>query len=101
MMPSLVSDVLARTASLARPVRGATGLALALVPVLLGHAPGRAAGPMPPAQPARAAQQALAQLLSGNRRFAAQQSRRPNQSRARRLVIAGKQTPVAAVLCCS
>jgi carbonic anhydrase len=47
------------------------------------------------------AREALEDLLSGNRRYAAARLEHPRQSRERRACITGCQTPIAAVLGCA
>ncbi|HEY5340884.1 MAG TPA: carbonic anhydrase, partial [Candidatus Aquilonibacter sp.] len=74
-------------------LRSGAGIALAAVPASV-----QAAAPAPGGQPAP--HQALAELLAGNRRFAADQAICPPHSR-RRAELAAGQNPFAIVVSCS
>jgi carbonic anhydrase len=57
--------------------------------------------PTPRPQTALSSSDALTRLLEGNRRFAEAGLIHPDQSEARRMLVAGGQMPFASVLCCA
>lgn len=57
--------------------------------------------PTPRPQADLSASDALTRLLEGNRRFVESGLVHPNQSEARRVLVAGRQVPFASILCCA